>query len=116
MKIALIKQSGSAQVVQLKGKITLGQDCAKLRELADGFFDQGKTQIVLNLSGVDYVDSAGLGAIASCYVKARAAGGSLTLCNVSPAVEQLLVLTRLNEKISAFPDEDSALAGLDKAA
>lgn len=102
---------GGFPIIQMKGKITLGQSCSKLRQAAEQLLEQGDSRILLNLEEVSYVDSAGLGAIASCHVKARAAGGGLNLFGVSGAVHELLVLTRLNEKIPVFPDEKAAIAG-----
>lgn len=109
---AEITRADGFPIIQMKGKITLGQSCSKLRQAAEQLLGQGDSRIFLNMGEVVYVDSAGLGAIASCHVKARAAGGSFNLFGVSGTVQELLVLTRLNEKIPVFPDQKAALAGI----
>lgn len=108
-EIAEIRQVAGIPVIDLKGKITLGDSSSRLREAIDQLLTQRQTRILLNMAEVSYVDSAGLGAIASCHVKAHAAGGGISLCQVSTRVNELLELTRLNEKLTVFPDEASAL-------
>lgn len=109
---AHIKQVGSIPVIDLQGKITLGETSTKVKQLIDELLVQGKPQILLNMSAVSYVDSAGLGAIASCHVKAHASGGSVSLCQVSPRVAELLQLTRLNEKLKIYADEETGLKAM----
>lgn len=109
---AHIRQVGSIPVIDLQGKITLGETSTKVREVIDELLAQGKPQILLNMLAVSYVDSAGLGAIASCHVKAHASGGGVSLCQVSPRVAELLQLTRLNEKLKIYADEDTGLKAM----
>ena len=99
-------------IMVMRGKITLGQTCAKLRQAAERLLEEGEKCILLNMEAVDYVDSAGLGAIASSHVKAKSSGCSVGLFGVSSSVKELLVLTRLNEKIPIFNDQKAALAGI----
>lgn len=107
-----IRQVSSLPVIDLQGKITLGETSTKVREAIDGLIAQGQSRILLNMAAVSYVDSAGLGAIASCHVKSHNAGGSVSLCQVSPRVAELLQLTRLNEKLKIYSDEASGLKAL----
>jgi anti-sigma B factor antagonist len=109
---AHIRQVGSIPVVDLQGKITLGESSTKVRELIDNLLAQTKSRILVNMSAVSYLDSAGLGAIASSHVKAHGSGGGISLCQVSPRVAELLQLTRLDEKLKIFTDEDAALKAL----
>ena len=109
---AQIRIVGSIPVIDLQGKITLGESSARVREVIDQLLAQGKSRILLNLSAVPYVDSAGLGAIANCHVKAHGAGGGISLCQVAPRVAELLQLTRLDEKLKIYQDEDAALVAL----
>lgn len=108
---AEITRVDGVPIIRIKGKITLGQSCTKLRQAAEQLLEDGENRILLDMEEVVYVDSAGLGAIASSHVKAKSTGGSLGLFGVAPAVQELLVLTRLNEKISIFIDQKAALAG-----
>ena len=109
---AQIRQVGNVPVIDLQGKITLGETSTKVREVIDQLLAQGKSRILLNLSAVPYFDSAGLGAIASCHVKAHAAGGGISLCQVSPRVAELLQLTRLNEKLKIYSEEEAGVKAL----
>lgn len=111
-EIAQIRSVGSTPVIDLQGKITLGETSTQVREATEQLLAQGKSKILLNMSAVPYVDSAGLGAIASCHVKARGAGGGISLFQVTERVSELLQLTRLNEKLSIFPNEEAALASI----
>ncbi|MGI8741883.1 MAG: STAS domain-containing protein [Bryobacteraceae bacterium] len=109
---AQIRSVGNTPVIDLQGKITLGESSTQVREATDQLLAQGKSRILLNMSAVPYVDSAGLGAIASCHVKALGAGGGISLFQVTQRVTELLKLTRMNEKLAIFPDEEAALASL----
>lgn len=109
---AQIRSVGDTPVIDLQGRITLGESSARLREAAEQLFAEGKSRILLNMSGVPYIDSAGLGAIASCHVKARSAGGGVGLFEVSERVRDLLELTKLSEKVPVFADEKAALASI----
>lgn len=103
-------------VIDLTGKITIGEGVNALQETLDGLIAEGKNRILLNLTGVTYMDSLGLGTLAGLYVKTREAGGLMNVCAVPDKVQRLMSVTRLDGTIQAYPDEQAALADMAPAA
>jgi anti-sigma B factor antagonist len=77
---------------------------------------QEKNQIVLNLSGISYIDSGGLGTLVALYTTAQNAGGSLKLANLTQRVDDLLQVTKLLTVFEVYDSEDKALASFGKGA
>ena len=100
---------GDVTVVDLKGKITIGRGDVILRETVQQLFDEGHRQILLNLAGVSYMDSAGIGELVACHKRAVEKTGRLKLLNPSGKVYDLLQLTKLDEVFETFTDEKTAL-------
>ena len=82
-------------VVDLDGRITLGESTGLLRDNVRQLLSQGTRKIVLNLANVSYMDSAGLGTLVGAYVSAKRAGCELELINFNQRVKELLGLTHL---------------------
>ena len=108
MKVNL-REYGDVTVVDLNGKITIGRGDVVLRETVQQLFDEGKRQVLLNLSGVSYMDSAGIGELVACHKRAIEKSGTLKLLNPSGKVYDLLMLTKLDEVFDTFKDEKEAL-------
>jgi len=108
MKVT-VRQIGKVSVIDLSGKITIGEGDIVLREKVTELLDGGQSRILLNLEKVKYVDSAGIGEIVACYKRARDRGGIVKLLNPSGKVHDLLQLTRLEEVFDTFNDEKEAL-------
>ncbi len=89
------RQSGSVTILDLSGKITLGEDGTLLKDKLQSLLHQGKKNILFNLAQVQYVDSAGLGALVSAYTTVTREGGSLKLVNVTKKLQDLLSITKL---------------------
>ena len=106
---ANVRHHGKVTVVDLSGKITIGDGDIKLREAVNALLDEGRKAVILNLHGVSYMDSAGIGELVACYKRAREKGGELKLLNPSGKVEDLLQLTKLEEIFETFRDEATAL-------
>ena len=106
---ASARHHGKVTVLDLSGKITIGEGDLKLRETVNGLLDEGRKSILLNLHGVSYMDSAGIGELVACFKRARDKGSFLKLLNPSGKVQDLLVLTRLQEIFEIFRDEREAL-------
>jgi anti-anti-sigma factor len=104
-----VRQEGEVDLVDLNGKITIGEGDVVLRETIDKSLKEGRKKLVLNLSRVSYMDSAGIGELVACYKRAREAGGHLKLLNPSGKVYDLLQLTKLEEIFETFRDEKEAL-------
>ncbi len=107
---ATARHHGKVTVVDVSGKITIGDGDIKLREAVNGLLDEGRKSILLNMSGVSYMDSAGIGELVACYKRAREKGVSLKLLNPNGKVQDLLILTKLQEIFDIYRDEREALA------
>lgn len=106
----------NVQVLTPSGRITLGASVREMKQTFEGLASAGQLAAALNLSSVDYVDSAGLGSIVSGLNMLRKKGGNLTLCCVQPRVSQLLELTNLNGVVLSFETEEAAVEELKKGA
>ena len=103
------RQLGDATVVDIVGRIALMDGSAQLRDAVRVLMEQGKKRIVLNLAGVDFVDSSGLGELVRTHASVRSHGGQLKLLNPSKHVHDLLRMTKLDRVLEIEPDEASAL-------
>ena len=104
------RHHGKVSVVDLSGKITIGDGDLKLRQAVSALLNDGRMHIVLNLGGVSYMDSAGIGELVACYKRAKEKGVALKLLNPNGKVQDLLILTKLQEIFDIFSDEREALA------
>jgi anti-sigma B factor antagonist len=96
-------------VLDCVGQLVAGESTGTMRERLNQLIGSGKTRLILNLSGVTYIDSSGLGALVMCFSTARRAGGMMKLLNLSRRTLELIVLTRLETVFEAFDDEQSAV-------
>ena len=96
-------------ILDLDGRITVGEESSKLRETLRELTAGGAANVILNLRGVDYIDSTGLGALVVCFTSLRKAGGKMTLLNVSRRNIELLVFTKLATVFEIFNDEQQAV-------
>jgi len=96
-------------VLDVRGRITLGEGNVVLRDIIHGFLDKGSRKILLNLKDVDYVDSAGLGELVRGYTTVRKQGGQLKFLNLSERVRTLLQATGLLAVFEIFDSESAAL-------
>jgi anti-sigma B factor antagonist len=106
---ATVRKIGDVSVVDLSGKITIGEGDVVLRERVSELLDGGKQNILLNLSKVSYMDSAGIGELVACYKRAKEKSGIVKLLNPSGKVYDLLQLTKLEEVFETYKDEKEAL-------
>ena len=109
MKLVTRDVSG-VTIVDLSGKITLGEGGITLREEVRKLLAEGKKKIVLNLGEVNYIDSSGLGELVSAYTAVKNAGGELKLLNLTSKVRDLLVITKLVTVFDVKDDEASAVS------
>ena len=96
-------------VLDLKGRLTVGEEVAQLRERLRAESDAGRQRIILNLDDVDYIDSTGLGTLVICFTTMQKAGGGLKLLNLSRRNIELLILTKLTTVFELFNDEQDAV-------
>ncbi len=96
-------------VLDLKGKMTLGEGDELLKDKINSLASQGHKKILLNLEAVPYIDSAGLGEIVRTYTSISRQGGKLKLLNVSKRIQDLLVITKLITIFDSYDDEAEAV-------
>jgi anti-sigma B factor antagonist len=108
------RENGAVTVLDLSGKITLGEDGNLLKDKLHSLLHQNKKNILFNLAQVSYVDSAGLGAIVSAYTTVTREGGTLKLANVTKKLQDLLSITKLLTVFETFDSEDEALRSYKK--
>jgi len=102
-------------IVDCAGRIVFGEESAELRESVKKLIAQSG-RIVLNLAGVSYIDSGGLGTLVALYTTARNAGGSIKLANLTERVGDLLQVTKLLTVFEVFDSEKGALESFRTAA
>ena len=100
---------GDVMVLDLKGKITLGEGDELLKDKVNSLVNQGHKKIVLNLADVPYIDSAGLGEVVRTYTTVSRQGGSLKLLNLTKRIEDLLSITKLLTVFDTYDNEAEAI-------
>jgi anti-sigma B factor antagonist len=113
MKASSRKVDG-VTIVDLSGRITLGEGSVVLRDTVKELSTQGDKKILLNLGDVTYIDSSGIGELVSAYTSVRNAGGELKLLNLTKKVHDLLQITKLYTVFDISDDEASAIASFSR--
>jgi anti-sigma B factor antagonist len=103
------KQVDGVEVVSLEGRIVLGEESNALREKVKGFLAAGKKNIVLNMSNVTYIDSAGLGTLVASHHSAKTQGASLRLSNLGAKFQEVLQVTKLLTVFEVYDSEAAAI-------
>ena len=101
---------GDVTVIDMEGRITLGEGSALLRDLVKENLGKGRKKIVMNLAGINYIDSTGLGELVSGYRLVKSEGGELKLLNLSKKVTDLLQITKLYTVFDIHTQEAQAVA------
>ena len=110
------REVGSVSIIDLNGRITMGENAGVLRTAITSLLSQGKKNVLLNLADVGYVDSAGLGELVGAYTTAANQGGSIKLLGMQSKLKDLMTITKLHTVFPAFEDEKSAIASFGAAA
>ena len=100
-------------IVDINGRITLGDETGQLRDRIRSLIAEGKKKIVLNLAQVDYIDSSGVGELVSSYTAVRNAGGDLKLLSLTKKVQDVLNVTKLYTVFDIKEDEFNAVKSFD---
>ena len=103
-------------ILDLQGKLTIGDGAELLRDKVTSIVFQGQTKVLLNLAGVPYMDSGGLGELVRCSMAARRANGAVKLVNLTSRITDLLTITKLLTVFDTFDTEQEALASFGAAA
>jgi anti-sigma B factor antagonist len=107
------RQVGSVTVLDISGRITLGEGNVILREIVRDLAEKGQKRIVLNLGEVHYIDSSGVGELVKSHTTIRNQGGDLKLTNLNKRVNDLLQMTRLSAVFDIQKDEATAIESFD---
>ena len=103
------REVGAVTVLDLSGRITLGEGDTLLKDKLHSLLHQGRKKLLLNLGQVSYVDSAGLGALVMAYTTVTREGGSLKLVSITTKLQDLLSITKLLTVFETFDSEDEAM-------
>jgi len=106
---------GDVMVLDVKGKITLGEGDELLKDKVNSLVNQGHKKILVNLADVPYIDSAGLGEIVRTYTTVSRQGGSLKLVNLTKRIQDLLSITKLLTVFETFDSESDAVRSFSTA-
>src|SRR5919206_546088 len=103
------RQAGDVTILDLEGKITIGEGNVALRSAVRRLVQEGKKKVLLNLSGVSYMDSSGIGELVSSYTTISREQGQLKLLGLTAKIRDLLAITKLLTVFDYYEDEPSAL-------
>jgi anti-sigma B factor antagonist len=109
-----ISERYNCVVIELKGNIMGGPDAVSLNEKLHELIEQGKTNIVVNLSKVKFMNSSGLGMLIGALTTMRKAGGDLRIANATDKIESLLVITKLITVFKHFKSLDAAIKSFEE--
>lgn len=101
-------------IVDLSGRITLGEGSVVLRDTVKDIVSKGEKKILLNLGDVTYIDSSGIGELVSAFTSVRNAGGELKLLNLTKKVHDLLQITKLYTVFDVQDEESSAIQAFNR--
>jgi len=104
------RRIGDITILDLKGKLTIGDGAEVLRDTVASIVFQGERKILLNLAGVPYMDSGGLGQLVRCSVITGRASGAVKLIHLTSKITDLLAITKLSNVFDTFDSESAALA------
>jgi len=107
---------GDVVVLDLKGKITLGEGDELLKDKVNSLVNQGRKKVVLNLAEVPYIDSAGLGEVVRTFTTVSRQGGSLKLLNLTKRITDLLSITKLLTVFETYDSESDAVRSFSASA
>ena len=111
---ASTRQVDGVTIVDLSGRITLGEGSVVLRDTIKDLLGKGQKKILLNLGDVSYIDSSGIGELVSAFTSVRNQGGELKLLNLTKKVHDLLQITKLYTVFDVKDDEATAISAFSK--
>lgn len=103
------RQAGDVTILDMDGKVTIGEGSVALRTTIRRLISEGKKNILLNLGSVGYIDSSGIGELVSSFTSVNKEGGTLKLLNLTEKLQDLLAITKLLTVFDVFEDEGAAL-------
>jgi anti-sigma B factor antagonist len=109
------REVDGVSVVELDGRIVLGEESTALRERLKSLIAEGKKKIVLNMANVKYIDSAGLGTLVAGHVSAKSKGASVRLCHLGQKFHEILQMTKLLTVFDVYDTEAAAVSSFRSA-
>jgi anti-sigma B factor antagonist len=106
------RNAGEISVLDLRGRITFGDECNQLRDEVKQVLASKPAGVVLNLSQVVYMDSGGIGTMVALYTSAHAAGSEMRIASPTERVKYVLDITKLTPILGVYPSEERAFASL----
>ena len=103
------RTAGDVTIVDVAGKITLGEGSSVLRDKVRELSAAGSKKMLINLGDVNYIDSSGIGELVSAFTSVSNSGGALKLLNLTKRVKDLLQITKLYTVFEVFDSEDTAV-------
>ena len=103
------RQAGDVTILDMSGKITIGEGSIALRSAIRRLLEESKKKILLNLGDVNYIDSSGIGELVRAFTTVRKGGGDLKLLNLTKKVHDLLQITKLYTVFDVKDDETAAI-------
>ena len=104
------RECGGVVILDLEGKILGGEDSDPLREEMDRLVEAGTPKLILNLEGVPWLNSSGLGVLLSGFLRLRDLGSEVKFLNIQERVRGILITTKLVQMLEVFEDEEKAVA------
>jgi anti-sigma B factor antagonist len=104
------RQAGDVTILDMNGSIRIGEGAIALRDEVRKLVGQGKKKVLLNLGGVGYMDSSGVGELIANYTTLSRDGGQLKLLNLTEKIQNLLVITKLLTVFDTYDNEAEALS------
>lgn len=103
------REAGEVTILDMNGKVTIGEGSVSLRSAIRGLLEKGRKKILLNLAGVGYIDSSGIGELVASFTAINKEGGQLKLLNLTQKLQDLLAITKLLTVFDVYEDEAEAL-------
>ncbi|HEY4425849.1 MAG TPA: STAS domain-containing protein [Pyrinomonadaceae bacterium] len=103
------RQAGDVTILDMSGEVRIGEGAVALRDSIRNLADQGKKKVLLNLAGVKYMDSTGVGELIANYTTVTRQGGQLKLLSLTERIQNLLVITKLLTVFDSYDNEAEAL-------
>ena len=107
------RQAGDVTILDMDGKVTIGEGSVALRNTIRRLLSEGKKKILLNLGSVSYVDSSGIGELVSSFTAVNKENGTLKLLNLTQKIQDLLAITKLLTVFDVYESEGEALSSFE---
>lgn len=111
-----VRESGDVVILDLSGRITIGEEAASLRDTIKEMLETGHKNILLNLAEVSYIDSTGLGQFVGSFATVTSRGGQLKLLNLQKKLQELMQITKLITVFESYTSEAAAVRSFTQAA